>query len=369
MEKRDTVILLLALTVVVVMAVVVKPILTGKSPDLSLPSLPGSTPTPGSPVSTPGDVIPPTIPAGTTSPTPSPALTWNGSAMDLWYVPAGTTAPSPPLDTPSESSGYVSPVTKATTPTPGFPTASFSATPRDGPVPLPVQFTDTSVGIPDSWTWSFGDGTISSLQHPLHTYTSEGSYQVSLKVENALGGNTRINQGYITVTTAGKREVVIEAQRGAMITPGGFIEFSVTKPGSRIKIGGLEIDLPDGTRVRLVVDDQGKGKISVKGGSIQEYSFEQVVLYVNGTFKQKGAVREILIQEYDGLISSLELDIDGGTGDVHILENGFPVNFTGGQSPLFLVSIRPDSAGVMALDCYWPDSMFFQGAVTSYTVS
>jgi PKD repeat protein len=49
----------------------------------------------------------------------------------------------------------------------------------------PVAFDDQS-SDPDSaitgWQWSFGDGAVSSEQHPSHTYAAPGTYQVSLTV-------------------------------------------------------------------------------------------------------------------------------------------------------------------------------------------
>ena len=50
---------------------------------------------------------------------------------------------------------------------------------------LQVQFTDTSSdadGSIASWSWSFGDGTTSSVQDPLHTYAAAGTYNVTLTV-------------------------------------------------------------------------------------------------------------------------------------------------------------------------------------------
>ncbi len=43
---------------------------------------------------------------------------------------------------------------------------------------LVVQFTDQSLHNPTTWYWRFGDGTVSNLRNPLHTYTNAGSYQV-----------------------------------------------------------------------------------------------------------------------------------------------------------------------------------------------
>lgn len=43
-----------------------------------------------------------------------------------------------------------------------------------------------------SWLWAFGDGSVSTSQYPSHTYTSTGTYIVSLKLTNACGLDTTI---------------------------------------------------------------------------------------------------------------------------------------------------------------------------------
>jgi PKD repeat protein len=65
--------------------------------------------------------------------------------------------------------------------------ARFSGTPTAGGVPLTVAFTDLSQGRPTSWSWDFGDGTTSTVENPTHTYTSPGTYTVSLRVRSAAG--------------------------------------------------------------------------------------------------------------------------------------------------------------------------------------
>ena len=81
------------------------------------------------------------------------------------------------------------------------PTAGFSADWTSGPAPLPVQFTDTSTGSVASWSWDFGDGSISAAQYPSHTYSTTGTYTVSLTASGPGGSNTDAQSGYITVTT------------------------------------------------------------------------------------------------------------------------------------------------------------------------
>jgi PKD domain len=67
---------------------------------------------------------------------------------------------------------------------------SFGISPSSGTVPLTVAFTDESTGVVDTWYWSFGDGNISSAQNPTHTFTSPGTWNVSLVVGNATGSYT-----------------------------------------------------------------------------------------------------------------------------------------------------------------------------------
>jgi len=81
------------------------------------------------------------------------------------------------------------------------PIAAFTANVTTGPAPLTVQFTDTSTGSPTSWLWSFGDGETSTAQNPIHTYTTPGTYTVSLTATNAGGSSTETRTNYITVTT------------------------------------------------------------------------------------------------------------------------------------------------------------------------
>jgi len=50
---------------------------------------------------------------------------------------------------------------------------------------MQIMFYDMSTGSPTSWAWDFGDGTTSTLQNPVHTYASNGSYTISLSISSA----------------------------------------------------------------------------------------------------------------------------------------------------------------------------------------
>jgi len=90
---------------------------------------------------------------------------------------------------------------------PGAPVSpDFTGTPLAGLVPFQVQFTGSSTGSPVSWSWVFGDGGTSTLQNPLHTYSNEQLYTVSLTVNNGSGTSTKTKPSYI----AGYRPLIAE---------------------------------------------------------------------------------------------------------------------------------------------------------------
>lgn len=83
------------------------------------------------------------------------------------------------------------------------PVADFTANTTSGTAPLTVNFTDASSGGATGWSWDFGDGGSSSSQNPSHTYTSAGTYTVTLTASNAFGSDDEVKSNYITVTTGG----------------------------------------------------------------------------------------------------------------------------------------------------------------------
>ncbi|HEY4800706.1 MAG TPA: PKD domain-containing protein, partial [Bacteroidia bacterium] len=65
-----------------------------------------------------------------------------------------------------------------------FPTPSFSATPTFACTPpLNVSFTNTSSYIGNTtFFWNFGDGNTSTVKNPTNTYTSSGTFNVTLVI-------------------------------------------------------------------------------------------------------------------------------------------------------------------------------------------
>ncbi len=98
------------------------------------------------------------------------------------------------------------------------PVANFTGTPTTGNATLIVTFTDSSTNTPTSWNWSFGDATYSTTQNPSHTYTTAGTYTISLNATNAFGTNTKTLTGYITVSSPPAYYSV-----GQIINPGASV--------------------------------------------------------------------------------------------------------------------------------------------------
>ena len=94
------------------------------------------------------------------------------------------------------------PTTNAPPPPPPVPpVADFSGSPTRGQAPLFVQFSNLSSNA-TSYAWAFGDGGTSVTANPSESYSSAGSYTVSLTATGPGGTNTMTRVGYITVTNA-----------------------------------------------------------------------------------------------------------------------------------------------------------------------
>ena len=71
-----------------------------------------------------------------------------------------------------------------------LPQPKFNLSDSAGCFPLKVSFADISIpgsGTIASWQWDFGDGTLSMLQNPQHTYTAAGNFTVILRAVNSFG--------------------------------------------------------------------------------------------------------------------------------------------------------------------------------------
>jgi len=88
----------------------------------------------------------------------------------------------------------------------GPPVADFEADVTTGPTPLDVQFgnlTQAADACPATYAWQFGDGATSTEEEPAHSYTTPGSYTVTLTATSEGGNDTEAKNAYIVVTEPG----------------------------------------------------------------------------------------------------------------------------------------------------------------------
>jgi PKD repeat protein len=295
-----------------------------------------------------------TIPPETEVPTVTPTIS----------IPV--TEPTIPNTTPATIATTTVPTSVPTISLPpGPPQAIFDASPRYGPYPLTVTFTDLSTGSPDQWEWNFGDGSKSTVEDPVHSYTAPGTYTISLKVANAEGANTRIMQSYICVGQPETKEVTLVAEGPGSLLPGGFAQFRVTGSGARIKVGGKIITPLPGDTVRIILGNDGQGRISVHDPFILEWTFDDTEVEVNGQPAGSGRINDISIPAYEGFVSNLTLVLPPESMNGRLIVEGSTTDLSTLPDGLTLRDFFPGPAGTLVVDTSLPGSTDFQGSIAT----
>ncbi len=84
-----------------------------------------------------------------------------------------------------------------------LPLASFMAATTEACAGEAIQFTDLSANaISRQWYFQGGNPSTSTTQNPLVTYSTPGTYLVSLQVVNSIGNNSLVLSHYITISSA-----------------------------------------------------------------------------------------------------------------------------------------------------------------------
>ncbi|AKB17623.1 cell surface protein [Methanosarcina sp. WWM596] len=159
---------------------------------------------------------------GSTSNSQSPSHTYSNAGT---YTVTLTVSDSWASDSVK---GYITVKEKAIVP---VVVASFSSNATSGKVPLTVKFTDNSSGGPTSWKWDFnGDGTIdSTVQNPVYTYSTAGTYSVTLNATNGTVSSELTKSSYIYTGNGPTASFTTSPQSGeAPLT----VQFTDTSTGS-----------------------------------------------------------------------------------------------------------------------------------------
>ncbi|MEW6379210.1 MAG: thrombospondin type 3 repeat-containing protein [bacterium] len=165
----------------------------------------------------------------------------------------------------------------------------FTLQPASGEAPLTVQFIDRSLGYITSWQWEFGDGESSSRQNPVHTYTSAGSFTVTLTVSGPEETKSLARPDAVVTTVhpspastvwSGEitidHDILIPEDESLVIQPGSVVRclgnFGLTVRGPLCSIGR-----PDSPILFTSSENTWKGlTITSSETSIQHCRFEKV---------------------------------------------------------------------------------------------
>ncbi len=174
---------------------------------------------------------------GSTVPSP---VTANSGKMFIQFYSDGSVT----------SSGFAASWSSAV-PSGNPPVADFAISDLNPPLGASVQFTDNTTNNPVSWIWNFGDGNISTLQNPTHSYITPGNYTITLISNNCFYSDT--------VT----KNISVQQAPGININPYSF----------NVTINSCN----DSITVPMIVTNTGSGTLTIEaqtsssgnGGNIQ----------------------------------------------------------------------------------------------------
>ncbi|BBH68651.1 glycosyl hydrolase [Actinoplanes sp. OR16] len=111
------------------------------------------------------------------------------------------------------------------------PTAVAAGTPTTGQAPLTVAFSSAGSSDPEggalTYSWAFGDGTTSSSSNPTKTYTTNGTYNVTLTVTDPQGASGTASVQIGVGNTAPAISIGTPGQ-GQLFSYGDTVPFSFT---------------------------------------------------------------------------------------------------------------------------------------------
>lgn len=125
----------------------------------------------------------------------------------------------------------------------GGPTANFTSTNNN----TAYTFTDQSGAGVTTWAWDFGDGSTSTLQNPSHTYSTPGTYTVTLVVSN---GGTCTGTTTQTITVINGTEQLTNAFNVSLAPNPANTNTTINFVGTLRGALTLELYAADGRLVR-----------------------------------------------------------------------------------------------------------------------
>ena len=156
---------------------------------------------------------------------------------------------------------------------------------------LTVNFTDLSSGDIEGWLWDFGDGSNSTLKNPVHTYSGDGNYNVTLTVYNEVMSLNVTKVNLIQIYDDLVPDFTCTADEGTYSFVVGFNDGSSGNPDSWLW-------------------DFGDGNISSDKNPIHRYGavgIYNVTLTVSSRFNTTSLTRSIGVRAKESLIEITDI--------------------------------------------------------------
>jgi PKD repeat protein len=125
--------------------------------------------------------------------------------------------------------------------------ASFTANQQEGCVPFTVNFTETSTGGAETFSWSFEGGTPASSTslNPIVTYNEPGVYPVTLTVNTNTAEASTSENAFISVDVRPEAAFTYEVQQDRTVDFSNQTIFALEQPSYSWNFGdGLNSSLP-----------------------------------------------------------------------------------------------------------------------------
>ena len=188
------------------------------------------------------------------------------------------------------------------------PAALFTADPTSGTKDLRVEFSNSSLRYNTS-VWDFGDGNTSTEDSPTHTYTTSGTFDVSLSVVGDAGSDSKTLSGYVSVS---------DVQTPAIVLDPKYIE---TTSGSSVPINVkvLGVSGMAAAQVTLFYDNSVMTYDSVTAGDFLQGDTAPLLVVTSNPGVNRLIIYTSSLSNYlpsndgDGIIATVNFTLNGST--------------------------------------------------------
>ncbi|MDP3565354.1 MAG: PKD domain-containing protein [Methanoregula sp.] len=246
--------------------------------------------------------------------------------------------------------------------------AGFVSSPEYEYTPLTLRFLDLSRGTPASWQWDFGDGTRSTLQSPVHTFQKDGIYNVTLEVTRPDGSRRKVSHNDILgITRPQEQAVLIDTLREGIVQKGSSVVFQSSGSSSYCTMNGAKISFANDSVVKLRIDDNQAGTVTIRQGNLLSFSFPSSTLQVNGQQVAHGISGECSLPEVRHFSAHLTLSVIPTKGELRqVVVNGQKIRAGAENSQIQVVHDSRNKNADLTLVSY---PAYFEGSAVNFSLS